>query len=82
MVTSDERPDTCSRCVFCCPWNGQGWGCAHDSVFGLLHGVCQCKGKYFLQYQPFRWPMAGGDGIEPPFAESKSAVLPLDDPPN
>ena len=26
--------------------------------------------------------MAGGGGFEPPLAESESAVLPLDDPPN
>ena len=26
--------------------------------------------------------MAGGEGFEPPLAESESAVLPLDDPPN
>jgi hypothetical protein len=25
--------------------------------------------------------MAGGEGFEPPLAESESAVLPLDDPP-
>ena len=26
--------------------------------------------------------LAGGEGFEPPLAESESAVLPLDDPPN
>ena len=26
--------------------------------------------------------MAGGEGFEPPLAESESAVLPLDDPPS
>ncbi len=26
--------------------------------------------------------LAGGEGLEPPLAESESAVLPLDDPPN
>ena len=26
--------------------------------------------------------MAGGEGFEPPLAESESAVLPLDEPPN
>ena len=25
--------------------------------------------------------LAGGEGLEPPLAESESAVLPLDDPP-
>ena len=33
---------------------------------------------------PFRGPLrclAGGEGFEPPLAESESAVLPLDDPP-
>ena len=28
-----------------------------------------------------RAKMAGGEGFEPPLAESESAVLPLDDPP-
>ena len=34
---------------------------------------------------PTRGPfllLAGGEGFEPPLAESESAVLPLDDPPN
>lgn len=28
------------------------------------------------------YSLAGGEGFEPPLAESESAVLPLDDPPN
>jgi hypothetical protein len=28
-----------------------------------------------------RGKLAGGEGFEPPLAESESAVLPLDDPP-
>ena len=31
---------------------------------------------------PMHQLLAGGEGFEPPLAESESAVLPLDDPPN
>jgi len=53
----DIRPEVCARCVFCCPWNGEGWGCAHDSVNGLLEGVVKCRGQYFLQFQPWTHPL-------------------------
>ena len=33
------RPEPCVTCVWCCPWNGQGWGCAHKSVKKLLKGI-------------------------------------------
>lgn len=48
-----SEPDTCQNCVFFCPWNGRGWGCSHDSVHGLLGGVCKCEGKHFKAARPF-----------------------------
>ena len=73
-------PNGCQDCVFFCPANGQGYYCSHERQY--LGGVCICMGKYYLRAAPFRWPpkVAEGAGIEPTFTESKSVVLPLDDP--
>ena len=51
---SDERPEVCKNCVFCCPWNGEGWGCGHATVNGLLDNICRCDGKHFVQFKPFK----------------------------
>lgn len=43
-----------------------------------LVGVVYTRPRRVL---PFRQPMAGSDGIEPPITESKSVALPLGEPP-
>jgi len=53
---NDIRPVPCDSCVFCCPWNGQGWGCAHKSVKGLLRGTVACGGQHYKKAGAFVWP--------------------------
>ncbi len=49
---------------------------------GVLIAVSPSKSKKKTSLRrPFDF-LAGGEGFEPPLAESESAVLPLDDPPN
>ena len=47
------EPDACQNCVWFCPWNGIGWGCSHETVNGLLGGVCRCGSKHFKQARPY-----------------------------
>ena len=50
MVSRRERvtwqaPAMCRKC----PWNGEGYGCAHPDVNGLLGGVVRCGGRWFKE---------------------------------
>lgn len=54
MVSRRERvtwqaPAMCRKCVWMCPWNGEGYGCAHPDVNGLLGGVVRCGGRLFKE---------------------------------
>ncbi len=51
-----QAPELCRKCVWFCPWNGQGYGCAHDTVNGLLGGVVRCEEKHFQQWEPWVMP--------------------------
>lgn len=44
-----SKPDVCARCVFLCPWNGEGYGCSHPEIRGLLEGIVRCQGRYFIE---------------------------------
>lgn len=40
----------CQACRFQCSWNGQGPGCSHPTINGLLPvGLPPCRGKLFLR---------------------------------
>jgi len=49
-----SEPDMCQNCIWFCPWNGQGWGCSHETVFDLLEGECKCEGRHFKQRRPWK----------------------------
>lgn len=51
-----QAPEKCRTCVWFCPWNGQGYGCAHETVSGLLGGVVRCGGEHYKQWQPWVMP--------------------------
>lgn len=54
MVSRRERlmwqaPAMCRKCVWLCPWNGEGYGCVHPDVNDLLGGVVRCGGRLFKE---------------------------------
>jgi hypothetical protein len=49
--------DICQNCVWFCPWNGRGWGCAHPEINMILRGDCRCDTAYFKQARP--WAIDG-----------------------
>lgn len=59
--TKWQAPELCQSCIWFCPWNGQGYGCAHKEVHGLLGGVVRCGGTHYKQWQ--QWVMPNNQEI-------------------
>ena len=43
------KPSLCARCVYLCPWNGNGYGCSHPEIRKLLEGEVRCEGHHFIE---------------------------------
>jgi hypothetical protein len=70
------RFDPCQNCRFFCPANGKGYFCSHPEIHDYLHGICKCKGRYFLQTRP--WVRIGVIDATPAAANQPLDTTPAD----